>query len=1468
MGNHVFKRDPRIGLGCLVWIFLVGAGVWLKLILANKLRQTLEHTLLYEREFSEDFHWNVSRGLHIESDFDDCFYMSPPPPHSRHLQLERKPDPVPLAPIPPPPPTITSDWNQVHCDFGAKIAVNATLDVIEEPVGPLYFLVMISHDWKSWTQASVIDVRDALFTRNGKHVGSVAVSVCIQQPDWVYMVGCVREGYDTGQFQGKYLAPPFSSCVSIATLCGPTCGSAVTEPTYNDPARIDTYHVPSSRHCVAKSALAPQIPLFGSGPTHDWNTFNADEMFPDRPAPAAGEQGKIRMDDIELLGAGDLGLEPASYVFSVMYVMGVFSLFLMYAPGVGQREGTKPSWSRMKQTLISGNLQLPRPKGIKRTTAVAFSTTTAPLLNEHLPEINGGIANGGEHVPSQRVSLGKLLQPRPKMITCTTSISAGESPNIVLRNALGKIAANLQLMIQMGDKPVTELTLVDVNIDEGHRLGIYYLWKATCLIFYVCIPKQLALKIVTSWLKKMNTCEGATNTDNFDKVDLFSDKILDSKTAQRSELKLLQMLMKLCKVFNQFTEPVDLLDKMLAMPVLEKHKAAQAHELVHSMALAAQKTATVQSSAPRQEAPLHKVPAVQPHADHEQLVNPDKWLREAVGWKPTASGGVKEKTACASAAADPLREPESQPWPKALDEQQVSDQLKERFGFAKHVNVDFLVRLLLHSPSSDLTLRRCLEQLIVEQQNKLESGIRDSLSPNLLNAAGEMQQPKPLTLHFFHPLLFQKLGDLIVGGYEGDFDHSRNDRAVPQDVSAYASSLLELTKSSDGLLDSIQWLNMRPLFSLAEKEKLFRATAPKKFAFDMVVDVLDEYGPGAQLTDPTAKRVMPYVRAIYAARANPSKWQPWTKSNHRRVVKPGVWICRKPVHVPYSGADPAQYRQQVAENYWASRKKIGLLLSDCSSAHFFENDGATDDVTEDPVELKLSEYQLLSTHLGKAGGLNFGMHCVLMNLYEKGEAPPSESNPLFYGIVDARHAVDDRFWMHVLPSFFFTDSRANVSFQKDIALVQIAHSYLGMTHTTDHLDMRNDFLFTGMAVIRNQCYGMTSCGTGGIWAVTQSENLDEYFYGRTMIEDTASSTEAFLAGRKAVYVAPFSNKPSEAQLMCAVPKVSANYLEALERWDTGAVQCLCAQGLPKLWFWVCFGLQLFTFAMILIPAWYPLGVMLNIHSEKKLKEVISNAFDYNEITVCLIAGFVWLTYLMIFLVTACFAPHTTNRLLRYFILLFNHTYPLNAVASVFWVVIPAWICLAGSFPFNFDPIFAICGSLILRLVEWLIVLKTKGESERVGTQLKEFSIFRSQQMNMVTVPIKLRAVFFGIKTGYKDCVGKHDNSFWVSFGTAQAVVWVQTWLLVVLLTMVISITVAIIHILLNFHDPHTLVASLFGIALALIQFWMLLEPAMYVMKGRTFKLSLRHTEVAVLLGIGLAVLFMSSGERLGIFNSN
>ena len=192
-----------------------------------------------------------------------------------------------------------------------------------------------------------------------------------------------------------------------------------------------------------------------------------------------------------------------------------------------------------------------------------------------------------------------------------------------------------------------------------------------------------------------------------------------------------------------------------------------------------------------------------------------------------------------------------------------------------------------------------------------------------------------------------------------------------------------------------------------------------------------------------------------------------------------------------------------------------------------------------------------------------------------------------------------------LPSASITSppDLAQVVFDPEIALCQLAHTYIGMEHATDKLDMRNDFLFTGMAITRDRCYGMTSCGTGGIWAITSPVGVGSYFYGRTMIEDTSTSHAKFLQGRRSIYIAP--SRSQKWQLMSAVPKVSANYLEALERWDTGAVQVLVAQGLFAPWFWVCLVLMYALCFAVLAPTFYTRNVVVTAVLAEPFKAVRS-----------------------------------------------------------------------------------------------------------------------------------------------------------------------------------------------------------------------------------------------------------------------
>ena len=95
--------------------------------------------------------------------------------------------------------------------------------------------------------------------------------------------------------------------------------------------------------------------------------------------------------------------------------------------------------------------------------------------------------------------------------------------------------------------------------------------------------------------------------------------------------------------------------------------------------------------------------------------------------------------------------------------------------------------------------------------------------------------------------------------------------------------------------------------------------------------------------------------------------------------------------------------------------------------------------------------------------------------------------------------------------------------------------------------------------------------------------------------------------------------------------------------------------------------------------------------------------------------------------------------------------------------------------------------LVGRYVEWNIIAKMKKDSEQQGASLEELSIFRSQQMDKVGVPIKMRAVVKGLLTGYNDIMRYHDNSWWESYGGGKAAQWVKVWLVLLTATNCVAI---------------------------------------------------------------------------------
>lgn len=540
MANSTHRQSRHCCLCILVLAFLFGSGVWLKLILSDVLSFDLSYDLLYEREYMPETtsHWRVARGLNISVDLDSCTVKRPPVTTRRSLDEEGLNETVgvslsadeyealvakeaatladvdaleaavdsPYPPPPPgaPPPAITTPFpppspapDKNPCAIGqVEIQVNATLQRIEKPVGPLYFVVYYSQTWSSFYQASKVDLTESLFNYvacentntsydpeciDGQKISPVSVSACVGNPGFTYLVGCVLEGYNPGHL-GSEVQPPFSSCVAIDGLCGASCGSAVWEPSFYDPMS-EGFHQNSAKHCVAMDdSPMPTLPLNGGdkklkgdAAIRKWRHHPAA-----RTSPEVNTVGRVRLDDIEAWDLDNVGLGFPSYLFGCMYVLGVLSLFLMYVPSIGQREGVAPTWNRLKQTIISAKIRMladdyktmrRRPSsrhnrqvptehvtaGFARNNGHS-APNTAPIEAAQPWPTASMLANGGNGATVGAVSANAqpLLtdpglsdarmwinkQGERGMIPCLASISATESPNIVLRNAIGKIAVS------------------------------------------------------------------------------------------------------------------------------------------------------------------------------------------------------------------------------------------------------------------------------------------------------------------------------------------------------------------------------------------------------------------------------------------------------------------------------------------------------------------------------------------------------------------------------------------------------------------------------------------------------------------------------------------------------------------------------------------------------------------------------------------------------------------------------------------------------------------------------------------------------------------------------------------------------------------------------------------------------------------------------------------------------------------
>ena len=205
---------------------------------------------------------------------------------------------------------------------------------------------------------------------------------------------------------------------------------------------------------------------------------------------------------------------------------------------------------------------------------------------------------------------------------------------------------------------------------------------------------------------------------------------------------------------------------------------------------------------------------------------------------------------------------------------------------------------------------------------------------------------------------------------------------------------------------------------------------------------------------------------------------------------------------------------------------------------------------------------------GKSGGMNHAVEVVNAYLHHysttmrrvraRGSRDDAGGHLLF-AIFDCRHMALEGFWDAVVPQFYRYTRPNNpwsseLEINPKVAFVQLPQTFTGLRIQEDFFDMRNEYLFRMANTVRTGVGAITSCGTNAVWnypLVDDATPLAHRFNEETMIEDTASSHEAIVRGRKGVYLFK--------RLVLGARKGTSDYLAAVFRWSKGGVQLAWTQ---------------------------------------------------------------------------------------------------------------------------------------------------------------------------------------------------------------------------------------------------------------------------------------------------------------------
>jgi hypothetical protein len=315
-----------------------------------------------------------------------------------------------------------------------------------------------------------------------------------------------------------------------------------------------------------------------------------------------------------------------------------------------------------------------------------------------------------------------------------------------------------------------------------------------------------------------------------------------------------------------------------------------------------------------------------------------------------------------------------------------------------------------------------------------------------------------------------------------------------------------------------------------------------------------------------------------------------------------------------------------------------------------QNDISVKGVINRPFE----SVSLIERNRGKAGALN--VYAQYLRLRARkwaylNEVPyPCQT---FAGIVDARHMLAEPaiFFNEAIPFFARNDKGNAYGKATDVVLVQYPQFFSNVAND-DFLDNKNSGYYTIWQTLRDCSKCCTSSGTNAIWDITDSEFS---FATSSRIEDTGTS-QKYLARYLSVHLPCF--------VAYGIAKDTEDYIEAVYRWSTGAVE---------LYWATLFSYQFKHFIIV--------ACLLSIFAAASFTHL---SFSY----------FLWIALLFFLGLTAYYEKSTGSRPLRTLnvstTIVMNTMYWISNLSSLVWVVIVPVRIGTYNYFLNLFELFNIC----------------------------------------------------------------------------------------------------------------------------------------------------------------------------------